>query len=203
MSAEATGWVWRHSHYRGAPLLVHLAIADSVNDQHGNELWMSLTNLARKARVSRSTAVEAVAGLVAAGYLEVLEDHRTDRAGKPTRYLFLYPDASAVWDSRRRRPQPDRPAVTPPEQVTADRSPPRGHRSPGDRADDTRVTADRARTQETTQEAEAESPSDLAQPIPLEHRAAAPAGLAAARHAMTAAALERAAGIHQPDASTG
>lgn len=86
MSAEATGWVWRHSPYRGAELLVHLAIADVVNDAHDNELWMSTAALAHKARVSRSTVTAALAQMVAAGFLRVLEaggDHR-----RPTRYRF-------------------------------------------------------------------------------------------------------------------
>ena len=50
MSAEATGWVWRHSPWKGehAKFLLHLAVADVVNDAHGNEFWMSQANLAEK-----------------------------------------------------------------------------------------------------------------------------------------------------------
>jgi hypothetical protein len=37
VSAEATGQVWRSSPYRGAMLLIQLAIADVVNDAHDGE----------------------------------------------------------------------------------------------------------------------------------------------------------------------
>jgi hypothetical protein len=87
VSAEATGLVWKHSPYQGAQLLVHLAIADVVNDAHGDELWMSVPNLARKARVGRSTAFDALAHMVEHGYLAKLESGQSD--GKPSRYRFL------------------------------------------------------------------------------------------------------------------
>jgi len=100
VSAEATGHVFRHSPHSGATFLVHLAIADSVNDQHGNELWMSTSTIAKKARVARQTASEALATIEAAGGLEVVEDHRHDRAGKPSRYRFLFPTATVYYESR-------------------------------------------------------------------------------------------------------
>jgi DNA-binding IclR family transcriptional regulator len=87
MSAEATGAVWRYSPYTGAQLLVHLAIADVVNDTHGWEFWMSTEKLARKARVSRSTVTSALADMVEHGFLELLEAGGNRR--RPSRYRFL------------------------------------------------------------------------------------------------------------------
>ena len=93
MSAEATGWVWRNSPCEGSQLLVHLAIADVVNDIHGNEFWMSTYGLAKKARVGRSTVVSTLSDLVKAGMLEVLKEGKRDRT--PTRYRFVFLGQSA------------------------------------------------------------------------------------------------------------
>lgn len=95
MSAETEGWVWRNSPYRGSQLLVHLAIGDVVNDANGYEFWMSTAALAKKARVSRSTATATLADLIARDMLEMLESGASAR--KPSRYRFLMPPpASAV-----------------------------------------------------------------------------------------------------------
>lgn len=95
MAAEASGWAWKNSPYKGAVLLVHLAIADVVNDLYGYEFWASMTTLAGKARTERKTASNAVAKMMADGYLEIpdpKDDHRHDKSGKPTRYRFLMPE---------------------------------------------------------------------------------------------------------------
>jgi hypothetical protein len=99
MSAEATGWVIRHSPYTGATFVVHLMVADSVNDQHGNQFWMGQSSLAKKARVSRVMANRALASLLADGFLTLIEDNT--RAGKPNCYRFEFPDAPVRFDSRR------------------------------------------------------------------------------------------------------
>ncbi len=99
MSAEAMGWAFRHSPYRGAKFDVHLAIADSVNDQHGNDLWITQGRLAEKARVSRDAANKAMKALVADGFLELLEDNSA--RGRANRYRFLFvEDAGVVYESR-------------------------------------------------------------------------------------------------------
>lgn len=90
MSAEAVGWVYKFSPYTGATFSVHLAIADSANDQHGMELWMALGKLGRKARVSRSTTSEIVAQMVNDGLLELVEQSKGGRH-RPSRYRFLMP----------------------------------------------------------------------------------------------------------------
>lgn len=112
MSAEASGYVFRSSPYRGTQLAVHLAIADSVNDQYENEFWMSLTTLSKKARVSRSMVREAVIRLVRDGFLTLLEAH--DR--QPSRYRFCFPEVAVVYESRRNPPSDHRRGgIRPPE----------------------------------------------------------------------------------------
>ena len=88
MSAEATGWVFRHSPTTGVMRLVHLAMADSVNDQNDNEFWMSQANLAKKAGSSRSATQGALRWLIDLGYITLLEDN--SKAGKPNRYRFEF-----------------------------------------------------------------------------------------------------------------
>ena len=90
MSAEAVGWVYKFSPYTGATFSIHLAIADSANDQYGMELWMALGKLGRKARVSRSTTSEIVAQMVGDGLLELVEQSKGGRH-RPSRYRFLMP----------------------------------------------------------------------------------------------------------------
>lgn len=109
MSAEATGWVYRHSPFKGTVFQVHHAIADSVNDVHENLFWMARANLAVKARVSGESVSKAVAELHASGMIEPVDEGMDDpaerqRAGRPTRWRFLYPDAPVVYDTRRKTP---------------------------------------------------------------------------------------------------
>lgn len=99
MSAEATGWVYRRSPYRGASFTVHLAVADSVNDQHGNEFWMAQGALASKARVGRQTANIALATMVADGYLEILEEG--GGRSRPAHFRFLFPDVPVTHETRK------------------------------------------------------------------------------------------------------
>jgi hypothetical protein len=100
MSAEAVGWVFRHSPYAGATLNAHLAIADSVNDQNGNEFWMAQARLAKKARIGRRTAQTALENMLTDGCLELLEEGKA--AGQPNRYRFLFPDLPLKYDSQER-----------------------------------------------------------------------------------------------------
>lgn len=103
MSAEAQGWVYRHSPYRGATFTVHLALADSANDQHDYELWMSMATIGAKARVDSGSARRAMAALTADGFVEMLEAGN----GTTNRYRFLFPDgAPVVFETRRRGTKP-------------------------------------------------------------------------------------------------
>lgn len=99
MSAEAVGWVYRHSPYSGSTLLVHLAIADSVNDQHSNEFWMTLPKLGVKARVNRGTAKRAVDQLVSDGFLETMARSSGGRNLGST-YRFCFPAVPVVYETR-------------------------------------------------------------------------------------------------------
>jgi len=133
VSAEATGWVYRHSPYRGALFSVHLAVADSVNDQHGNEFWMAQGTLASKARVGRQAANTALAGMVADGYLEILEEG--GGRSRPSHYRFLFPDVPVTHETRKLSPGT---TVFPPQTVVS--------------VAETVVPGDRHRTQENPKE---------------------------------------------------
>jgi predicted RNA-binding Zn ribbon-like protein len=102
MSAEATGWVWRHSPYRGSELLVHLAIADVVNDAHDNEFFMSTEALSRKAKVSRSTVVATLRDMVDRAFLELLDAGGAQR--RPSRYRFITSAVSDLASANRASP---------------------------------------------------------------------------------------------------
>lgn len=90
MSAEAAGYVWKCSPYRGATFIVHHAIADVANDLHEHKFWMSMGKLASKARITKFAARKAVQRLVADGFLEVVEQYDVQH-WKTTTYRFLFP----------------------------------------------------------------------------------------------------------------
>lgn len=94
MSAEATGWVWKYSPFVGRQLLVHLAIADVVNDVNHNEFWMSGDRLARKAKVSRNTVTTTLAEMQELGLLDLLESGAARRV--PSRFRFLFPTSAVT-----------------------------------------------------------------------------------------------------------
>jgi hypothetical protein len=90
LSVEAMTWVFRHSPYTLGTRLVHLAIADVVNDTNGWLFWGADAGVADKAKVSRGTVVSARQKMIEDGYLEVVEEHR----GAPSVYRFLTPGVS-------------------------------------------------------------------------------------------------------------
>lgn len=107
MSADATGWVFRHSPFNGITFAVHLAMADSVNDLHANEFWMSQERLATKARTTRKTARAALEALIAEKFLAELPGKSTDHGGSPVRrFRFLFPDHPVVYETRWAPPSP-------------------------------------------------------------------------------------------------
>lgn len=89
MSAEATGWVWRHSPWKGhhVKFLLHLAVADVVNDAHDNEFWMSHGSLAEKVGCRRATVSEWFTEAVGLGLVQLVTDN--SRAGRPNRYRVV------------------------------------------------------------------------------------------------------------------
>lgn len=68
---------WARSPFRQPPqhakFIIHLAIADVVNDVHGNKFWMLNEPLAEKAIASRSSVDRTLSELVQLGWLVVLE----------------------------------------------------------------------------------------------------------------------------------
>lgn len=107
MSADATGHVIRWSPHTGADYITLLMIADSVNDTFGNEFYMSINNLATKARLSKSSVSTAVKNLVETGWIRVLrgaKDADGRPTGRPAKYLFLFPGSGVpVYETRRQR----------------------------------------------------------------------------------------------------
>lgn len=70
MSAKAIGWVFDHSPLDGSGLVIHLAIADVVNDTYDNEFWMRREKLAEKAHCSIRTVATTLTKMVELGLLE-------------------------------------------------------------------------------------------------------------------------------------
>lgn len=94
MSNEALGWVFKHSPYEGTKRVIHLAIADVVNDAYDNKFWMSNENLAAKARCSRAYVNNTLSEMVKSGYLEVVQGN-TGRS-KTVEYRFIFHDPESV-----------------------------------------------------------------------------------------------------------
>lgn len=66
MSAHTTNWVFEQSASRGIDRLVLLVIADSANDR-GDQAQISMSQLAKKCAVDRSTVVRSLLNLEALG----------------------------------------------------------------------------------------------------------------------------------------
>lgn len=96
MSAEATGYVWEQSPYTGPRFIIHLAVADVVNDTYGNEFWMSTDNMALKTRTSRRTVQRAFDEFVENGDLVIV---RSATQRTPTTYRFVFRNHEPVDNS--------------------------------------------------------------------------------------------------------
>ena len=92
MSAEHMAAVFASSPYTGAAYTVHLCLADTANDGHGNELWLSVKSLAAKARTNEKTVRRVLHQMSRDGALELLEQ----RAGQTNRYRFVAPTAGVT-----------------------------------------------------------------------------------------------------------
>lgn len=88
MSAQATGWVFDRSPYKGALFTLHLTLADIVNDTYGNELWASVAHISEKSRLGERIIRKGLAQMVDDGLLELL----SAKNGHIRRYRFLTPD---------------------------------------------------------------------------------------------------------------
>lgn len=89
LSAKAVGWVFENSPYRGHAFVIHLAIADVVNDLHHNEFWMHNANLAAKARCSGTTVRETQRKMLDAGYL-IRIGGETGGRGREAGFRFIF-----------------------------------------------------------------------------------------------------------------
>ena len=91
MSAQAVGWVWEHSPYKGAKLIIHLAVADVVNDAHDHEFWMRSNVLAEKTRLHAGNVRRWLSEMVEDGALEVVN---VGGGRRPTKYRFRFSTGS-------------------------------------------------------------------------------------------------------------
>lgn len=92
MSVEWTTWVWNHSPYSGARFTLHLALADTANDD--GLAWPSARWLAAKSRMNENYVREIIRSFEQEGLI-----HIERRTGHASRYWLLAP--------------PDMPRVTP------------------------------------------------------------------------------------------
>ena len=72
MSIKISTWVWDNSPLEGAQLLIHLALADSANEDSG-ECWPSQKHLAKRARCHVETVRRTIRQLEEMGLLQVVE----------------------------------------------------------------------------------------------------------------------------------
>jgi hypothetical protein len=96
VSAEATGYVWKNSPYRGVGFSLHLAMADVVNDAHGFEFWMAQKSLADKARTTRQTANSWISEAIEDGFISLLTDN--SKSGRASCFRFEMPSVEPVWN---------------------------------------------------------------------------------------------------------
>lgn len=73
MSADALASCWGHFDLTPAQRVVMIAVADVVNDAHGNQFWMRPEVLAEKVGMDAGNVRRKMSELVAAGVLEVVE----------------------------------------------------------------------------------------------------------------------------------
>jgi hypothetical protein len=110
MSCETMRHAIARSPYKGATYLVHVMLADTVNEAHGNEFWMATTTLAAKTRLTRKTVATALDRMVDDGWLQTLKD----RPGTPTLYRYVDRDDVATTFVSPRSKAPTDEATTPP-----------------------------------------------------------------------------------------
>lgn len=91
MSAYSTGWTWKNSPYKGTKLLVHLAMADVVNDQYDFRFFMTNARLADKCNMTRQSVNGALKEMVKDGYLRVVGE----RSKGIIEYEFVFKNVSS------------------------------------------------------------------------------------------------------------
>ncbi len=71
---------------RGSARLVHLIVADVVNDAFGDEFWMSVAKICERTKLSDRAVQHALQELCTDGYLDLVEE----KPGQTRRYRFLF-----------------------------------------------------------------------------------------------------------------
>ena len=89
MSVEATKWALTNSPYSGTFKVIHIVIADIVNQKNQNECWVSERHLAQRAQCDVRTVRRAKSRMIADGLIEVIDASHGPR--KNNRYRFLMP----------------------------------------------------------------------------------------------------------------
>jgi hypothetical protein len=74
--------------------LLHLAVADVVNDVHSNEFWMSQSRLADKVGCARTTVNEWLGEALELGALAIVRDNAA--TGRPNVYRFEFAEGEGV-----------------------------------------------------------------------------------------------------------
>lgn len=111
-------WVFDHSPYTLGSRLIHLAIADIVNDDNDWLLWASKAKIAKKAKVSHPTVTATFKKMVEEGFLELVEERRG--AASTYRFLRPTPQKSEWLDDEDLGGTPQNAAVQPPKSTEAD-----------------------------------------------------------------------------------
>ena len=93
MSIQAIEWVLQNSPYSGENRLIHVIIANVVNDSYGNRFWLAEEKLAAKANCSTRTVRRAKAQMVNDCFLEIVDSRHGP--GKTNEYHFLMPSVLA------------------------------------------------------------------------------------------------------------
>lgn len=115
MSVRAMTWVFDNSPYELGTRLVHLAIADSVNDENGNEWWGGNARLAAKAHVNERTVERAKARMIADG---LLTDLRMRHPSGHRVYRFEMPRPDNLSGRRNRHSVANDPTTATPSPLT-------------------------------------------------------------------------------------
>lgn len=104
MSAAAMNYVIHHSASRGSARLVHLIVADVVNDAFGDEFWMSVAKICERTKLSDRAVQHALQELVSDGYLELISEN----PGQTRHYRFLFaPEAFSGVPPKETTPTPE------------------------------------------------------------------------------------------------
>ena len=90
MSLDAMDWVFQKSPYKGELMLIHLAVADGVNDMCGNLFQIDEKAVAKMAHCSVEKVQRAMRRMIHDGFVEVVQDRNMPTDNSPL-YRFIMP----------------------------------------------------------------------------------------------------------------